>query len=354
MRSIVVVLLAWAALHITLSVASVSGASGPLPMQTPPSLADGARVLDETGPYTVYLPFVSRIVLSPSADLLYNGGFEGEYRFHQANSRRIVAYGWTPWYTHERQYDIEYPEYKPAELTVDPPRIRTGERAQQYFSFWLTHIAGVYQRVMVPTDTRLIFSAWGHAWSSTDNPPRPSVNPTNMRMKIGIDPTGGSDPFSLDIVWSDEQNAIDAYAYFSVEAWARGGRVTVFLHSKPDEPRKHNDVYWDDAMLVAMAPGGMAVRAPNPDATITLDNDQPAVSQTVMITVSSPAPLTFIDLRAIMPDNTTIVPDYLGAGFDQNLFVWTWVYTPPISGTYRVGFTADDIAPAWAELRAGE
>jgi len=352
MRHIIVVTLAFAALHFTLS---ITGAAQPVALANAmPRSQDSIRVLDETGPYTIYLPLVSRVVLSPSADLLYNGGFEGEYRFHQGNSRRIVAYGWTPWYTKERQYDIEFPEYKPAELSPDPLRVRTGERAQQYFSFWLTHIAGVYQRVMVLTDTRVTFSVWGHAWSSTDNSPRPSVNPTHMRMKIGIDPKGGTDPFDPGIVWSNEQNAIDEYTYFSVDAWAQGGRVTVFLHSAPDEPRKHNDVYWDDALLTALVPDGIAVRAPNPDATITFDNDHPLVSQTVLITASSAAPLTFIDLRVLTPDGTNVIPPYVGGQQEANLYLWIWNYTPPISGTYQVVFLADEIAPAWADLFVGE
>ena len=232
--------------------------------------------------------------------------------------------------------------------------MRAGGSAQQYFTFWGTHIGGVYQRVMVPTHAHLIFSAWGHAWSSDDNAPRPSVNPTYMHMRIGIDPQGGVDPFDPRVVWSGEQNAIDDYAFFSVEATAQGGRVTAFIYSAPDEPRKHNDVYWDDARLVALAPGGIAQRASHPDATIAVAPDQPRSGETLTLTVSSAIPLGYIDLHLITPDGADVIPPYAGERQAGGLYIWEWTYAPPSSGRYQAVFLADGIAPAWADVSVSD
>ncbi len=135
-----------------------------------PDLQHLGRALDVTGVYTVYLPFIARTVLSPTADLLYNGGFENEFHLYRNTSALLVADGWTPWWVAQQPDDPSWknrrPEWTRATLIVDPLRVRTGGSAQQYFTFWGTHIGGVYQRVMVPANVHLIFSVWGHAWSS--------------------------------------------------------------------------------------------------------------------------------------------------------------------------------------------
>lgn len=250
-------------------------------------------------------------------NLLYNGGFENEFHLYQGKSALLVADGWTPWCVSQQSppdpaWKNRRPEWKRATLEVDPARIHTGESSQQYFSFWGTHIGGVYQRVMVPRNTRLRFSAWGHAWSSEQNAPRPSVNPTHMHMRIGIDPKGGSNPFDAGIVWSAEQDAIDEFAPFRVEATAQGGRVTAFLWSAPDEPRKHQNVYWDDGDLTVVGDDPNSAREPNPDATITLNTAQPAPDVPVSIVVTSATPQTFVGLHVLAPDEKDVMPPSKG------------------------------------------
>src|SRR5690606_2240545 len=58
----------------------------------------------------------------------------------------------------------------------------------------------------------------------------------------------------------------DAYSQFVVEAQAQGEQVTVFTISSPDEARKHNDIYWDDASLEVI---GQAAAPPPPPAATT-------------------------------------------------------------------------------------
>lgn len=291
-------------------------------------------------------------------NLLYNGGFENEFHLYQGRSALLVADGWTPWWVPQQSppdpaWKNRRPEWKRATLDVDAARIRNGESAQQYFSFWGTHIGGIYQLVMVPQNARLRFSAWGHAWSSEQNAPRPSVNPTHVHMKIGIDPRGGLDPLAPGIVWSSEQNAIDTFAPFVVEATAQGGRVTVFFYSAPDEPKKHNDVYWEDAELVIAGGDPNAPRAPNPDATISVSPARPTPNTPVALTVRSATPLTFVDLHLIAPDGADIVPPYKGDRREGNQYVWEWTYTPGSIGTYQAVFIAADIAAAWADIPVG-
>jgi LysM repeat protein len=93
-----------------------------------------------------------------------------------------------------------------------------------------------------------------------------SDKPTLMHPKVGIDPTGGTNPFSPDIVWSPEVETFDHWTQFSVEAVAKGDTLTVFTHSRPewkDAARNNNDVYLDDASLTAIG-------APPPSPTSTV------------------------------------------------------------------------------------
>ncbi|MCL4869615.1 MAG: LysM peptidoglycan-binding domain-containing protein [Anaerolineae bacterium] len=201
-------------------------------------------------------------------NLLVNPGFEGPYSDYVPNppipdcasgrcTTAQMAAGWWPWWVSQVSGDPDWknrmPEYKPAEAPFTN-RVHGGARAQQYFTFHSTHTAGLWQRVNVPANARLQFSIWGHAWSAADDEPF-SNYPTPVNMRIGIDPTGGTNPFSPNIVWSGTANAYDYYVLFSVEAQAQGDAVTVFTYSAPIEARKHNDVYWDDASLTVIGAG---------------------------------------------------------------------------------------------------
>ncbi len=213
------------------------------------------------------------------ANLLANPSFEGPYGSFVPPggnpdcpagicTTAQTAAGWTPWWWIVAGRDnaiYANPEYKPAEARDFAARVRSGERAQQYFNFGRTNTAGVFQQVSVPTNARLRFSVWGMAWSTGiawDGPYSDvtySAEPTPVNLRVGIDPTGGTDAFSANIIWSGTLNPYDQYALLSVDAQAQGSLVTVFTYSSPNEPRKHNDIYWDDASLVVLGAGGAPV-----------------------------------------------------------------------------------------------
>ncbi len=178
------------------------------------------------------------------------------------------------------------PEYKDTRSSVqDPPRIRSGENSQKYFTFWSVHEAGVYQVVEnVRPGAALRFSIYMEAWSATklnglEPNPHLSFGQTGMHMKIGIDPTGGTDPWSKDIVWSDEMDAYDKFELYEVQAVARANKVTVFTHSRPENPMEHNDVYVDDAELAVVGGGGYSVPVTvNPPPAMVAVEGKPATA----------------------------------------------------------------------------
>jgi LysM repeat protein len=161
------------------------------------------------------------------------------------------------------------PEYRDTKgVVLGPSRIHSGSNSQKYFTFWSVHQAGVMQTVAVPPGATLRFSAWMHAWSTNQDWREEfpdsyfSSGQSNMHMKVGIDPCGGENPWSPNIVWGSEHDSYDQFGYYEVRATAQCDKVTVFTHSMPEKAMKHNDVYVDDAELVIIDASGVVQPAP--------------------------------------------------------------------------------------------
>src|SRR5512147_2244907 len=158
-------------------------------------------------------------LMQAGENLVTNAGFEGA--FVQANAKAQVGAGWTPWFipTPAGQPDYLYmqPTYEPSSncsATCDH-RIHSGGNAQRMFQFFGAYQAGLYQQVTVPENADLRFTMFGQGWSSqTENPQNVSVNGTEMRMRIGIDPLGGTNPLDPRVQWSEEFNALDSWHQF--------------------------------------------------------------------------------------------------------------------------------------------
>ena len=71
--------------------------------------------------------------------------------------------------------------------------------------------------------------------------------------QVGIDPAGGADPGSGEIVWSDTRDTMDTWLEHRVEAMTENGFVTVWLRGRTQWGLSHNDAYWDDASLTITA-----------------------------------------------------------------------------------------------------
>lgn len=203
-------------------------------------------------------------------NLLANPSFEPPYVTSiPGKDNCFIANGWTAWYiegTREEtmQGYLHAPEYKGATRQDFPyDRVHGGDTAQQWFRSFATYKAGVYQVVPnIAPGGRYRFSAWVMIWSchyDSDKDKKNcqgarSGNPSPMRIRVGIDPKGGTDPFSASVVWSPEGDPVDAWQLFQVEAVAQASQMTVFVYSNPEFRNRNNDVYVDDASLVMVAP----------------------------------------------------------------------------------------------------
>lgn len=192
------------------------------------------------------------------AELLTNPGFEPPFVNQGGEPARLVATGWSAWNVAATAgmslSENVQPEYYPASDTssgLSIPRIRSGQDAQQYFSFFATHTGGVYQRVTnAPSGASLRFSINAYLWSSSFDDVDLSEQDGGILFQAGIDPTGGTDGTSASIVWSAPVALqYDSYDEYSVTATASGSAVTVFVRSTVSFPVKNNYIYLDDASL---------------------------------------------------------------------------------------------------------
>ncbi|HEV8634186.1 MAG TPA: hypothetical protein VG370_08105 [Chloroflexota bacterium] len=196
-----------------------------------------------------------------SGNLLHNPSFEGG--MYHASMSNFIAEGWSYWYQARspddpRGYWLPEPEY--GLIANRPGQMRSGAKSQRWFNTWAIHNAGLYQTVSVPANAWLRFTIWMFNWSSQADVF--GVSDGFHRKWVGIDPTGGTDPFSANIVWGNEDRTMDLWVQLGVVARARGDRVTVFVREQPEWAVKHNDVLLDDAELVAVAPPSAEVVQP--------------------------------------------------------------------------------------------
>jgi LysM repeat protein len=228
-------------------------------------------------------------LLQQGPNLLTNPGFEADWGVEKSHRCLVISTdfsvyekdvgniftppGWVTWFRHKPMNNPsngrDQPEVTDTVQNPDSRRTRSGQRAIRLFTFYRRHDAGFYQTVggLQPGET-VQFSAYGQAWScNEDNKDATSCgNEWAMVFKVGIDPQGGTNPFSPNVVWSQDQKSPDAYSLIgpvSAEV-GPGGTVTVFLRSRAENPFKHMDAYWDDASLVVAAPAQTPTNTPPP------------------------------------------------------------------------------------------
>jgi len=321
-----------------------------------------------------------------SGNLLENGGFEADWAEEKSHRCLVLPKGadpyetdtgniftppgWVTWFRHDPG-TWDQPEVRDARATHDARRVHSGEKAMLLFTFYRKHDAGFLQQVHVAPGQKLRLSAWAHAWSNLhgrphEDDPRWSEGPgydagyllagerppegspgtyddwMNFTFSIGIDPTGGTNPFADAVVWGRGAHIYNEYAQVpAVEATAETGTVTVFLRSKTLWAFKHNDAYWDDVGLAF-------VDAASREARLTFELLQPSVGDRVGVLVSAPVDFASVDLVVNGPDGAEVSVGSAEAGQEGGEHVWRWAFVAQSAGTYKVRFSGDGRAPATA------
>ncbi|MGB1253139.1 MAG: hypothetical protein ACPG8W_21180 [Candidatus Promineifilaceae bacterium] len=254
-------------------------------------------------------------------NLLHNPSFEGAYDSYTPPvlipdcpwgicMSAQMAPEWTPyWRSHDENDEshiYRMPEWKAASTAfTNPVRVRSGERAQQWFTFYGTHQAGIYQQVEgITPGNSYCLSIWGHAWSSNGGSYTDPNSHGFLNQQIGIDPTGGTDYTSSNVIWTAPRTQYDYYGLFKLVVPAEADKLTVFFHSEPLWAWKHNDVYFDDAILVSVeAPAPTALAVSHSSFSFSAETEFPTQITTDLITIDFTPAYSGLEWTAsIIPD----------------------------------------------------
>lgn len=220
--------------------------------------------------YITILTFINlNGVQAQSGNLLTNPGFEAPFiSINATPDGQSIANGWNAWNVPRSDdapnFENLAPEYYEA---VREDRIFEGGNAQRYESFFATHDGGVFQVVTdVGADREVTFSAQVYVWSSgIADDEDVSAEDGDVLVQVGIDPTGGTDGTSGDIIWSQARENYDEYSLYEVSAITESDTISVWVRSRVGFPVNTSRIYVDAASLTRE--GDDPTEAPTDDPT---------------------------------------------------------------------------------------
>jgi hypothetical protein len=202
---------------------------------------------------------------------------------------RIVPDGWAFWVT------MGNPAFD-----IDDHGSASGAPAQRIWSDGGPWTAGLYQQVQVTQGKGYIAKI---DWAA------PSV--TDIERKIGIDPSGGTDPLAPQVIWSASSWEKVRMPDLHVAAFAQASVVTVFVWTHHPISHGADEVFLDAVTLVedpSMAPPPTLTPTATPEPTRRPPTRTPSPippTQTPTIPPASPTPT---DTETPIPPTETLVP----------------------------------------------
>lgn len=144
------------------------------------------------------------------------------------------------------------------------------------------------------------FTIYGFAWtcndlefSCTDAEGRTSDQSYNSQIRVGIDPTGGTDVSSSAIVWSPFGTSYDRFSAFTIDAVAQSGTITVFTYNTVSQPPPAlRQMFWDDASLVRVG-----------DDIVDVNGEQPTEDGELN---APPDSVPFVQPQSAQPDGSVV------------------------------------------------
>lgn len=203
-----------------------------------------------------------RTATAQGTNLLVNGSLERPYA-GQGAATRTVPQGWNLLVLQGA------PEAFPH---TDKVQVRDGEVSWNIKQGYDPFTAAAYQQVTtVKKGDVLEAKAYGWVYTCQDtttscvieNPPyRRSDTRAQASLKVGLDPTGGTDPNAASVKWSAAAAPYDQWAEMSIVATAEGSTVTMFMHMTQARGLALNNVYWDQASLSSTSSSPSSTNVP--------------------------------------------------------------------------------------------
>lgn len=199
--------------------------------------------------------------------------------------------GWVTWWQEGEYGRPECHVIAKESPFLDPMRIYSGYYAAKCFTYNRRQNAGHFQVVRnVAPGTVVEASYYAHAWSCGEDTTNTLScgDPYSFYFRVGIDPNGGTDPFSPNIVWSSLYYHYDKFGLVGpVQATVGGsGAVTFFTNHYAKWPNTHNDAYTDNMILKVVSQGTPA----EPTAAPPPPTSEVQPTAVVVVPQSTPTP----------------------------------------------------------------
>ena len=268
-------------------------------------------------------------------ELLLNGALTAPFYAYQEEKKQTTAVGWAPWWKPPQANDPGWKNRQPvySNFTLDE------QASQQISTPWGTHVAGLWQQVPAATGNKYELTVEGQAWSSEDPNPATMLEASDVNLQIGIDPTGGLDPESPLIIWSEKRQPLCHWETLHLTAKAEASIITIYLKSAPSLPKRQQSVFWRRAVL---RPIGRYKRSINivgvGDTHLHITPEQPEPGDEIQIQVSSTREHRFVNLMIVRPDGQQGKSIFRGKQQDEERFIWRYAYKATVDGLHEVRF----------------
>lgn len=273
-----------------------------------------------------------------TTEILLNGALREPFHPYRNDNGLIVARGWAPWWVAAEEGE---PGWKNRQPTFSPFTIED-RVTQQVSTPWGTHVGGLWQQVPSVAGNAYELMVEAQAWSSEDTTPASRLESSDVNLQIGIDPTGGLDPKSPFIVWSEKAQPLSHWETVHLKVEAEASIITVYLKSAPNLPKRQQSVFWRRAYL---RPIGRHKRSINivgvGDTHLTLEPERPQPGERVRVVASSTRNHGFVDLFVKRPDEEQAAILFRGKSLDEERQSWQYEFKTGMDGLYEIRFVGD-------------
>ena len=207
-------------------------------------------------------------------NLTFNCGFD-TFVDHDWNGKRLqVPQGW--WYF-VLDGDLDF---RPADDTY------WGAPSLWLLSDGVPFTAGIYQEVKVTPGVVYLADA---GWAAATRP--------DFERKIGLDPTGGTDPLAPSVIWGPSEWGINSWPNLTVSARATGPKMTVFVWVL------HSTTYGNDWIFIDAV--GLWPDPNQPVVTMTPTSPPPTATRKPPAKTATPLPPTATATPTDVPPTPT-------------------------------------------------
>ncbi len=192
-------------------------------------------------------------------NLLQNAGMENPY-VGQGASDQTAPNGWRLWFTGVPVTAFPHTDIYQIHGGAASWNIRKGDAV---------FTAGGWQQVAgIRVGSTIRASVFAQSYTCNDrqysciSDGKHHSDPTaGAIVKVGVDPSGGTDPNSGQIIWSPSVSALDVWTQLSIDVINCNTTVTFFMYTTQSVGMFINSVYFDDASLSILKEGNPSAPA---------------------------------------------------------------------------------------------